>query len=308
MPWPQFLDLLGMDEKGFRAVTLGQADLGVTALQRLSDGVQVNLGLILSGDIDYGALRRRYLGEPDPLPEKYRDPARQLSRANAVGTMYQHLALFQGEGAARQIFSRLQLMPEFFGDPTAFVSTELCIDLLTEVARESGGDQMARLMGTMSLSAAPPALARRLQPCRTVEEAYELLLTEIIDQHYDQLCHYRLEALGPGIFKQSVRIRPGAEAAFGRKIIGHRGVCLFKQGVYLSFLRAYSISAFAVRETHCLYRGDDRCEYTIEWTPSKTSRRGVPGSLPRERQPARPTTGHPELGEEVRGSGPGLRF
>jgi hypothetical protein len=260
------LGVLQLSEEQFDKIERGHAHFPIESLTHASDTFDVSLRGILSGDIDYGVLARHHGGDDHALPERYSNPEHFLARKRSVMGIMHYIRRLQGQDMVRDILRRVQVKPNHFADPEERMSPYLIKDLFTEAIASGFEQSHLREMGKSALeinkqTRVGAILSRATSPTELYSELHE----KIMDRHYDKIFNYRIQSLTKtGIVMETTVNREGHEM-LGTPLFGSRGVCLYKQGVYASFLGHIKFQYFNFRERACMYLGDDRCEFELSW-------------------------------------------
>lgn len=261
---PHFAELIGMHKKRYDKILNNKASFRIADLEALAEALGLNIGNLINGSIDYGTLGERFCGNLGAIPEKYNSIEQHFSRARGLQVIWQHLELYYDAEYAKQIFSRLQISSEIFRDPKAFVSPLIGVDLLAELCSDGFTGNQIRSIGTTTLLANSKDIGKLLRSCRTPKEIYTFI-HEAFPPYYDRVFLYKLDRLtNDGC---TVRVSPQEEAmdTFKNLNFGSRSICLFKQGVYISFLANIKNEFARIVESSCLFAGDKYCSYHISW-------------------------------------------
>lgn len=264
LPSRIFIEMLGMSAARYFSIRCGSASPNILELKSLANALDLDVGRIFSGDLDYEALAREFRGERGVLPARYLVPEQQMARARTIKNVYSFLELTRGADYAWSIFRRLQIVPEAFSQPDGFVSSFIIADVLNELAAEGMSDTDFKNLGSHSYVINLGDVNKRLKLTGSPKRLYEVMIS-CMPQHYDRMNTYALQSLSDE--KCVVRVLPKDEfvEVFKSKLLGSKDVCLYKQGVTASFQAALGPRFASVHESSCVYHGDEHCDYHIYW-------------------------------------------
>ncbi len=75
----RFAEMMDLDLREFKKINAGLQPLSINPIFNLSKNLDLNIGLIVSGKIDYVALLKRHRNGELVLPSRYSDPSHQLA-------------------------------------------------------------------------------------------------------------------------------------------------------------------------------------------------------------------------------------
>ncbi len=256
--------LLSASEEQYKNIKLSRNTPTLTHLRSMSDALELNLSMLLSGQINFETLFEHYHGRTDRLPARYLETHHQLSRARGIQVIDHYLSKVFGTEYSRSIFGRLQLKPTLFTNPDTYVSSLVGLDLLEELKKDGVSEGAFSRIGRFSVEVNSENLGINLKEKQTAKEVYGSLYNEILP-HYDQAYHYRITQLSD--IRCTITATPKVETqeAFKAKAPGSRDLCCFKQGVIKSFLASSQNKYPALRESSCMYKGDSACTYHLSW-------------------------------------------
>jgi hypothetical protein len=260
-----YQEILGISATRFAEIAFQSSDISIYELYSIANALDLDIDLIFSGDIDYKALARRYKGDLKAIPEKYQNPSEKLGRARASQVIYSHLMIYHGERFARAYFRRLQLYPDAFTDSVEFVHPLIAIDLMKNLTREGYEENQIRSIGTMTLAVTPKVHQKALSKTKTPKNLYSYILEEFAPKYYDRMYQYKLDQLSNSKCRVITQTTEFAESVFRGKNIDNRESCLFRQGVFSSFLGVFGKRFARIEEISCIHRGDSKCVIDISW-------------------------------------------
>ncbi|MGK5090364.1 hypothetical protein WDW86_22695 [Bdellovibrionota bacterium FG-2] len=263
---PVFSLMIGVSGIRYHELRTGRSEVSVQELYTLAQGLDVNFGQLMEGQLDLKLLRQRLRGGPDLLPEAYADKNHHFARSITPKVIHTHLATYHGSAFARSLFRRLHVTPELFENLTDYISPMIPGDILNHLCEEERyTDEQIRGIGTMTFPIMPRAVSETLRNLRTPQRLYQYMFEIVVRQMYDRFSNYQIEQMTEAYCRMKVTISDEAQTAFGRKIVDYRACCLYRQGVMSSFLAHLTGNFAKVREHSCLYRGDPHCSFDIDW-------------------------------------------
>jgi hypothetical protein len=260
-----FTEKLGMSPARYRRLIWGMAEPTMAEIEALASVSETHIDLFMSGEVDFKTMARHAHSNRTAIPEHYATREHKLARVRAVQVIYEHVRFHRGEPEARRILRRRQCHPEAFRDAASLISPKIVEDLLKDLRQDGLSDEQLRGVGTMTLNVNQGAIARKLAGRATPRALYEYVHEELLQHHYDRINHYRLLKMTDTGCVVGVSTQDEAKEAFRTDTVGTREMCLFRQGVYSSFL-ANLIPRFAkVEESQCMYSGASHCIVHLSW-------------------------------------------
>ncbi|MEW6058232.1 MAG: hypothetical protein AB1540_16640 [Bdellovibrionota bacterium] len=260
-------DLLGVTSKQLEEFRSGFQNLRIENLEWLCETLGISLENLFTGNIDYPALAQQFGGNVYALPDRYSNSQQHFARARTIMGIIEYLNSLFGPKYVHNILSRLQVRREYFDNPDAFISPYLVTDLLTEL-RKSGFHENHNV--EMGKSAAKvnekTRVGKVLSSSDGPSKMYERLHAEIMDAHYDHLFYYSLSSLSENDLRMTTTPRRHSHDLLETRTFGHRETCLYKQGVYTSFLSHIGCKNYKLEEEKCMYHGDEHCVYHLSWS------------------------------------------
>lgn len=265
----RFFDFLGITSSEYQRILSGRAPFSAEHLERFVQRVGINITHLFEDTLDLYVLAKNFQGDALALPERYAINEQKLARVRAVKSIHEFLESYFGRQYANNVLTRLQLSPAHLSDPFGFISPFAFLDLLREMRRDGLTDSHIRTAGLMNSNVnSNTDLGRALTAAGSAQAMYQSL-HEIHFVHFDQLFHYKLTKLSKNNCVVEITSRRDSLDRFNLKKMGDRSTCLYKQGVYLSFLSHLPGYTGNIEESECMYStGGTRCRYHLSWTHS----------------------------------------
>jgi len=261
----EVLDLLELSDREFTKIRNG-LNFQLETLELLCSKLNITLDHLSKNSIDYIALAQQFSGACFAFPEKYCDPQGKLARTRTVLGVYSYLQAGHGFRYANGILRKLQLHPSLFSSPDDMVSSFLIQDLLDEMSKSRFTDKALIEMGKNAVNINKNTnIGKLLCPSKSPKELYERVHAEVLGAHYDMIFNYHLANANDEGVKMITTIKTDAQEALKTKVFGNRQLCLYKQGVYASFLGHISKSNYNLVESECLYLGGTQCVFHVTW-------------------------------------------
>lgn len=262
----EFSELIGATPKYYSRILEGRKPLTPDLIAKTSQQFHISTDAIFSGKIDHLALSAQFHGNISILPERYADQTHHFARTRSTLTLIDYLKSLHGSAFVHQTLRRLQLRGEMFQDPESPVHPLIVTDLFDDLERSGFHPELFREMGKATLNINKKTQVNSvLSKTRNPRELYEVLHDQIQHSHYDRLFHYEIKKITNSLMHTSVRPKKDAHDALGLKLTGERHTCLYKQGVYASFMGHIGQPFPRILETKCLYLGDSECKYAVSW-------------------------------------------
>ncbi len=261
-----FLEMLGMSAARYAEVAFRKSEYSTVEISSLADALSVDIDLLFQGKLDYRALAQQFRRNFSAVPERYADESQWLGRARAAQTIYSHLHISKGEAYARSYFRRFQLRPEAFSEATSYVHPLIAIDLMKDLSSEPLYDEARlRSMGTMNLAMLPAVVREKLEALKTPDVLYPYMFEEHLPKQYDRMFQYKLDRLTDSRCRIVVSTTEFTQNTFAGRNIDNRESCLFRQGVFSSFLGLIGSRFAQINEHSCVHCGGASCSFDVAW-------------------------------------------
>lgn len=229
----------------------------------------VSIDSLFNEKIDCQLLRRRLLGENKTLPEKYNYA--KGSKIRSTANIVEYLRFVKGWDWVHEKLSELQLHEGLFEFPDSEINFHFFLDLFKEMERLNVSDQMIRLMAYHSVAKNEQTpLGQTFKRAHDFATVYRIFESNIA--LYDVNFTYRFE-----IDRDHARLfitpKHSVMEALKIKAPGNRKVCIYKQALFGSFSMYIQAYPLIVREHKCMYLGDRHCEYSVDLTQPRQTRR-----------------------------------
>lgn len=261
----QFVAILDLSTTRYTEILNGKEKLSADEFVRLCQSFDINPKLVSSGGVDYVTLAERFHTRRTAIPRRYAQPSEKLSRALGIQIILKFLSNRPSPSYSNRILSRLQLQPEAFKNPNDFIHPNIYHDLLTELRMEGFSDLTFLKMGQATFSPENTGIKAILSKSKTPKALYTSVHEELFPQLYDRVFDYQLLNITSTGCSGTISLTEEVKDIFHTNTFGNRELCLYKAGVYTSFL-AHTLPYFAkVTETSCMYKGDPRCILHFSW-------------------------------------------
>lgn len=262
----EFSEMLNMDVDSYRRMNSGLLPVSLVHLLSLEKAIDLNIDVLMSGQIDYKSLQLRYCKNEVVIPERYADKTHQLAKVRAVKSMIQSVTQLRGEEYASRILGRLQLNGVQLNDPDQGVSPQIGIDLLRELERSGFRKEEISYLGAYTMEIARDTPAGRVLGCsKNASELYRMMFEEFAHT-FDQVWSYQLMSLTSNECRIKISQNPRTLDVFRSTQLGNRNTCLYLQGVFSSLATHVEKFPAKLTETSCMYHGDLACVYDITWS------------------------------------------
>ena len=260
-----FSDLLEITPSAFAKIKAGNTTCPLKNLYALCDKLELSVGQVLKGNIDLAALDQQFHGNAATFPDKYQNPRHQLGKARALLGLFDYLDTYYGKEVSRSIRQQLQIRAQAFSDPMLPVSPMILIDALQRTQEIGLSDIEIKFSGTHNLLINRDTLLGKLLAAKSSAKELYRSIHEELRGYYDQLFDYQLVKLHSESCSIRVQLKESIQDVFSTFTLGNRQVCLYKQGVYASFLGNIQGPLARIQESQCMYKGDESCVYHLSW-------------------------------------------
>lgn len=260
-----FLEMMCISSERYAQIAFQKSDITILELYSLAKALDLDLDLLYSGKLDFLEIARRFRGDLKAVPERYSDHSKMLGRARAAQLIFTHLTVYRGEAFARSYFKRLQLYPEAFSNPTDFVHPQIAMDLMKNFSKEGYSEDQIRGIGSMTLALTPEPLRKQFLLTKTPKNLYSYLIEEYGPRSYDRMFHNCLDRITNDSCRVIISTTQLAQEVFGNHPIDNRESCLYRQGVFSSFVSIFGQNYAKIQEISCVHRGDEKCILDIVW-------------------------------------------
>lgn len=258
----QFADFLELTAKDYWKLRYSQQMPSANSIFKLLERIPVSFEALMSGNIDFNALRTQLeMGEPS-LPEKYKQASH--SRVRTLQAVLQYLEYHHGWAASENLIKNFQIPPQLLQNPDAKVNIRLIADVYDYVTRYYAHPGQIERIGALSyqINQRSP-IGRVLSKEKTVVKAYEVTFGQLMP-HFDENFHYSIQAMDQSVVKVSVEQNSIVAEALGLRHLSNVQGCGIRGAVGGSFSAYLGVSHSAFRETKCVHRGDAQCLYEFD--------------------------------------------
>lgn len=260
-----YTEFLGIGVREYEKIRNHQFEPSIYMIDQLCQSLNIDFDTFVTGRFDTLHLKKN-LGQTVSLPDRYADPEQWLARGRTIMGFRNFLESNYGAKFCRSVFRRVQVEPDLFQDTESYVSPHLVSDLLASFASFGFHVDWAREIGLSSYDVNRETMVHaELSKTSSISELYRICHESLISKGFDRLFEYRMMKLF--LREMAVEVLPRKEPhlLFGVEHLGDHSLCVFKQGVYLSFARHGGFELPKLTESACMYLGDDRCRYHFSW-------------------------------------------
>jgi len=269
IPSSELADVLMVDAASLERIIQGLAEPSLTGLCRLAEYLDIDLNCLLNGDLPEGFLHRNPNEKPGAtrMPERYARPEHHLSLKRSMDGVIHFISARHGAHFTGQLLRRLGISDHTYHQLSPYISPLIQTDFIHLLQHAGFPDDSFNDMGAQAAG----VLRQQLSPSEvaTFNDAQDLLdwLIHDLQAGTDKLFQYSITAIRQHAL--CLRIQPILERIHlvSDEILAHRPICHFKQGFYKSLPHLFGFGVGRLRETSCLFQGDDSCQYELSWQP-----------------------------------------
>jgi len=266
---PQFCDYLQISEEEAQDLGKAVAHLSLFQLDHFCTQIGTSVDHLLSGKIDFSALKNHQKGPDYLMPERYANGDHQFSIARSISGVQVYLSSFYGSSYFNRLMNRLQLSEHLFSNPQEKISSLISTDLLRELEQDSFSEEQIFKMGLNTfITNRNTELGKIFGECSEPSTTYQKC-AESLSAKFELLNHYRIISLSH--FSCVIEASQSTEVleAFKTRKFGIRYTCVFRQGVLASFPGFIGFPFGQIKERKCVFHGDASCIYEISWQDKK---------------------------------------
>lgn len=258
-------EMMNISEKTLERLIRSEEITDYEALEKLALCLNLSISDLCELQITYEQLDRVFKSN-SVLPEKYLHLDKAYARSKTVKNIVQYLNQNIDLNYGNILTHRLGVSTSLFDDPNAKIHPQLVMDALAETQKLHLTPELLKVMGQNSeLLSENNRYGRELRKLKEMRSIFEYIHEEVIKNEYDNLFKYNILAIKKDKAVITILPKPDAHETLKKKLIGNRELCLYKQGVYLSFLRYKGIKEARLKECSCLYQNGNECRYEITW-------------------------------------------
>lgn len=269
IPPAELAQVLMVDAASLERIIQGQFEPSLAALCRLAEHLDIDLNCLLNGELPEGLLQRNPPERPGAtrIPDRYATPEHQLSLKRSMDGVINFISARHGAHFTGQLLRRLGINDHTYHQLSPYISPLIQTDFIHLLQRAGFPDDSFNDMGAQAAG----VLRQQLTPSEvaTFNDAQDLLdwLIHDLQAGTDKLFQYSITAVRQHAL--CLRIQPILERIHlvSDEILAHRPICHFKQGFYKSLPHLFGFGVGRLRETSCLFQGNNSCQYELSWQP-----------------------------------------
>ena len=270
----EFAEILKVSDKEYSRLKKQKHSLSVDSALAVAERLNVGFDSIITGSIDFRAMKAQFQGDTAFVPERYSRGAK--SKVRSAGTFLKYIETTYGSVKKDLVLRKHQFKEEALSDLDAFVSVRFASDLCKYVYKFSGSLEEVMNMGRYSaVTYANTAFGRDIRSTHDPRAAYAYVFGEVVEKYIEQNFWWRVEEV----------------TREGCRVIGTPNIspeeCFKTHDPLMCYLRAgfiSSVSAFLgmpishIVKTKCIWNGDPHCEVRVTF-PSRTQEQTLPLKL-----------------------------
>ncbi|HCM38359.1 MAG: hypothetical protein A2070_07240 [Bdellovibrionales bacterium GWC1_52_8] len=267
----QLAELLKMTQREFLAHKAGRKDISILSALSLSEHLHIGVEALFNGQIDYTSLTLHHGGQDHLLPERY--ALKAMSRMRSAKTFLNYVEERYGWQTRAMLLRKFQIKESALVNDDALVNVRLASDICSFVHRYTNDLQPIVDMGHHSFntysSSKVGALIRTQEGMRTV---HEFVVSEILGKYIEANFIWAIETISNQGCTVSGYPNPDVPEV---EEMHNPLMCALRTGFTSSVPRYLGFRNSSVRKTACIWQGDSRCRYEIQF-PETASAHVIP--------------------------------
>lgn len=262
-------DITNLTAQEYQKLRLAQDELPVTNLMKVARNLDLNVEMLLNGNIDYDALSEHFAGNAAYVPAKYSVGA--FSRRRTIINILDCLTASLGPEVRYRVLKRFQIKPKILSEPNGYVNIRLVADALDVAAQVLPEKCLAFMLGAHSAASFKESpIGLTLRKLHTVSSIYEYIVYEL-KSLYDENHQYTIASLTED--GCVVHSKPSEKLmdALKTRFPGSVSVCQYRVGVAASAPTYIGMPMASVRKTHCIHWNDPYCSFEIGFPTDKSA-------------------------------------
>jgi len=237
----------------------------VEIAKKLSDNYEFSITDLISRKISFSELDLKFQ-KKEILAEKYNPLEEAYASTKTIRAIRDYLNAHIRETCGDSLLYSLNTTSQLFDSNIDKIHPQMVLDALSEVAKIGVNTELLSHIGrSCPLYNGEHHYGKVLHNLGNARDVIEFMHEEVIGREYDNLFHYNLISSKDTQAVVEITQKSEAHQCLKTHLIGNRPLCLYKQGVYLSFLKYTKLQAVELKESSCLYHGDKSCTYHLTW-------------------------------------------
>ena len=263
MPEAAYADLLGLTSKEMKNLRARGGSVPVTSVMNLMEELHISFENVMTGKLDYRAIAANYGQNLDILPIKY-----QLAAFSRVRTSQHYIKYLRNQGLhdlLNESLRQLQVHEEAIENSDSAVSILFLNDLSHYLVKRGFSKGSLFSMATYSVDYSQDTPMGRMMGAHIkVKSLYEQVVTEMMHL-FDQNCSYSIEKLSSQHIEVKVVQNEKVKEALKESCFGSDLLCINRAAMGSVFPKYMGLPASIVKESKCIYRGDNHCMFHFDF-------------------------------------------
>jgi len=261
---PELADHLGLTDKQYHYLYARNSELKIHSVARLIEVIGLSVETIVTGSIDYHALREHTSGNLFYLPERYEIGA--FSKRRTSINLLEYLEERLGWKMKKNILNHFQMTEAIFSDPESQINFLFPSDLCAYLARSGYSASIFPMMGSYSIvTNKSTALGQLMKSFGAPKSLYENVFADVVGRSFDRNCNYRLLQLSDEGALMEARFTEELQESLKDKKPGNHHACAVRGGTLNSLTGYLDLPFSHVMEEACVHRGDSSCRYRVSY-------------------------------------------
>lgn len=258
-----FSELLELPKNTYQKIKAGQKPVPAKAFAHLSKALNLNVGDIYSGRINYAALDAYFNKNELYISEVYTRGAG--SRFWTVQNILTYVEKRYGWHMRLQALRHFQLSERYFSDLNRGINFDFMTELLAylEYRTMPGAEFVFTGSNLVNIFNKKNLIGDLLQQ-KKMKSAYEVFFEKTITQ-IDRNYSYRIEYINDR--ECVIRMEPDAMVSeeLHKRNPGSFNTCTYREGVLAAVPKYLGIGTAKVSQLSCFHKGDSICRFRIQF-------------------------------------------
>lgn len=259
-------EIMDMPLRKYRSTQAGHSHYSLNNLDALCEALHITISGLMHNSLELKTVVQQFNGSLLAVPERYSGLVHSRSRCITGILNYAQIYKQDDPNYGVRTLRKLQLHPEHFKNGNSLISSNIIKDLLENLSKSGFDDESFKEMGMSTLTTyLNSELGKTCKTQNSPRQLYEELLV-MQSKYFDTGFNYRILKVTPESITFESTLSDEGDEMGGDEKIGSKNVCLYRQGVFASFLATIRNGFAKVHESECLYDGiSSRCVYEISW-------------------------------------------
>ncbi len=260
----ELADRLSLTEKRFQFLRSRKIQPSLYSVAQLIEQIGLSVERIVTGSIDYEALRSHAKGDLFYVPEKYMLAA--FSKRRTSIHLLEYIENYFGWEMKKNILNHFQVTEAIFKDPDSQINFLFLSDFCNYFTHCGYSPALLPIMGAYSVvTNRNSSLGDLMASFGSPRNLHEQVFVDLVGKSFDRNLDYRLTKLTADTCIVEANFTQELQDALKQKKLGNSHVCSIRAGSFSSLTGYLNLPFSTVVEESCIHRGDACCRYRISF-------------------------------------------